>query len=98
MALTDTESKALHFCRRPRTAEQVAEHLDMATNSAYKPLRSLQRLGLLEKQSQQPNMKASYLATDLGGRSIGDHPDELVASSGGYIQYTGVPAHNPFNL
>lgn len=98
MALSDTESKALSYCRRPRTAEQVAEHLDMTTNSAYKPLRSLQRLGLLEKQSQQPNMKASYLATDLAGRSIADHLDELVASSGGYIQYTGVPAHNPFNL
>lgn len=98
MALSETESKVLSFCRRPRTAEQVAEHLDMVTNSAYRPLRSLQRLGLVEKQSQRANMKASYVATDLGGRSIGDHLDDVVADSGGYIRYTGVPAHNPFNL
>lgn len=98
MALTDQEQKTLDFCKQVRTAEQVSNHLGVIINNAYKPLRSLQRLGLVEKQSQQPNMKASYLATDLGGRSVGEHLQKVVASSDSYIRYTGVQAHNPFNL
>jgi len=98
MALTAIEQKTLDYCRLPRTAEQVADHLGMVRNSAYRPLRSLQRLGLLEKVAEHPTSKASFQATDLGGRSIGEHLDDVVVSSGGYIQYTGVPAHNPFNL
>jgi predicted transcriptional regulator len=98
MGLTFTEQKTLDYCRQARTSEQVASYLGIDLNSAYKPLRSLQRLGLLEKLAEYPNSKAIYQAADLGGRSIDRHLDELVSASQGYIKPTGPQAHNPFNL
>ena len=96
--LSDIERKVLRFCRQARSAEEVAVHLGVKTNSAYKPLVVLQRLDLLEKMALHANSKALYVAKDLGGMMIEGHLDELVRSSQGYIRYTGVPAHNPFNL
>jgi DNA-binding PadR family transcriptional regulator len=98
MGLTATEQKTLDYCRQARTSEQVAGFLGIELNSAYKPLRSLQRLGLLEKVAEHANSKAIYQAADLGGKSIGRQLDELVASSQGFIKPKGPQAHNPFNL
>jgi predicted transcriptional regulator len=98
MSLTVGQQKLLAYCRQPRTSEQIAEHLGLATNTVYKSLRLLQRLGLLDKHTDAPNKKARYEAVDLGGRTLERHLDELMSASHGYVQYKGVPAHNPFNL
>lgn len=98
MGLNVAQQKVLDYCRRPRTSEQIAEHLSLAMSTVHKSLRVLQRLHLLDKHQDAPNRKATYVAADLEGRSIDRHLDELFSANQGYMNYMGVSAHNPFNL
>lgn len=91
MMLNKTTQQVFEFVRRPRTAEQVAEHLGLSMSSVYRPLRLLQRLDLVEKTVSAVNLKATYMA--VKGADPYKAIPMVIASSGGYIK-----AHDPFNL
>lgn len=52
--LTKSQRKTLDFCRRPRTAAQVAMHLVTTDNMARKHLSRLMKFGLVEGDGKRP--------------------------------------------
>ena len=57
--LTKSQRKALEFCRKPKTAAQVAMHLVTTDGMARKHLSRLARFGLVEADGKRP---ATYRA------------------------------------
>jgi hypothetical protein len=47
--LSETDQKIVEYCCRPRTSTEIAIYARVSMSAAYKSLRLLQRLGLLEK-------------------------------------------------
>jgi DNA-binding IclR family transcriptional regulator len=86
MELGKTDQKALDYLQRPRTAKEVAEHLGINLNSAYKPLRLLQRLGLVEKESAYQNALAVFKATP-GARMPSQQIRKTMEEAQGHIQW-----------
>lgn len=86
MQLGNSSQKTLDYLARPRTAKEVAMHLGIELNSAYRPLRLLQRLGLVEKESKYPNALAVFKATP-GARMPTEQIKKVVEEAQGYIQW-----------
>lgn len=66
LGLFDTLAEA------PRTAEVLAENLELDTQNTYRLLRALEAQGLLEKRTD-----SSFAITDMGAMLTSDHPHSL---------------------
>ena len=60
--MTPTEQKVLDYLRKPRTAQEVADHFGYKL-PPYGTLRLLQRLDLVDKVGPYPNAKSTFVAS-----------------------------------
>lgn len=87
--LKETERKILSSVVQPKTAQEIAWHCGLSQETVYKPLRLLQRLGLVEKEQKIPNAPAIFFWT---GKAETSEIKKVIKESRGYIRY-----HDPFN-
>lgn len=87
--LNETQRKILSSVVEPKTAQQIAWHCKLSQETVYKPLRLLQRLGLVGKEQKIQNGPATFFWT---GKAETAEIKKVIKESGGYIRY-----HDPFN-
>lgn len=89
MNLNTRDQTILDFLHKPRTSDEIMNHLGHLT-PPYGSLRLLQRLGLVEKVSAYERAKATFVAT-------GTRSKEAIAKVAA-DPYISISAHNPFGL
>ena len=68
--MTSREKRILDYLQKPRTAQEVADHLGHKL-PPYGTLRLLQRLDLVEKHGPHPKAKSTFVAS---GRPLAVDP------------------------